>query len=310
MNNMQLKKLNYKGWANCYRMSNGLVELIATTDVGPRLIRFGFAGDDNEFKEFEEMLGQTGGNEWRNYGGHRLWHAPEAMPRTYSPDNSPVNLEKGDGFVRLVQPPEPATGIQKEMDISLVPDTAQAVVTHRLRNFNMWAVKLAPWALTVLASSGVAIVPLPPRGPHPENLRPTSALTLWAYTDMSDPRWTWGRQYLLLHQDPEANTPQKIGLHDSDGWAAYARNGHLFVKTFDYQQDVAYPDFNSTVEVFTDAQILEVETLGPLVELAPGATAEHVERWFLFRDVPAPEDDVGVEEHVLPKIKAALKNKS
>jgi hypothetical protein len=305
MNHTQLKKVNYKGWPNCYQLSNGLVELIATTDVGPRLIRFGFAGDDNEFKEFEEMVGQTGGSEWRSYGGHRLWHAPEVMPRTYSPDNTLVTLEKHDGFIRLVQPPEPATGIQKEIDISLAPDTAQAVVTHRLRNTNLWAVKLAPWALTVMAPGGVAIVPLPPRGTHAENLQPTSSLTLWAYTDMSDPRWTWGRQYLLLRQDPRANAPQKVGVRTSDGWAAYARNGHLFVKTFDYQPDAVYPDFNSTVEVYTDAQILEVETLGPLVELAPEATAEHGERWFLFRDVPAPEDDAGVEEYILPRIQAA-----
>lgn len=308
MNHIQLKKVNYKGWPNCYQMANGLVELIATTDVGPRLIRFGFAGEDNELKEFEEMLGQIGGDEWRIYGGHRLWHAPEEMPRTYSPDNTPVTLEKCDGFVRLVQPPEPATGIQKEIDFSLVPGAAQAVVTHRLRNTNLWAVKLAPWALTVMAPGGVAVIPLPPRGSHADNLRPTSSLALWAYTDMADPRWTWGRQYLLLRQDPGANTPQKIGLRVSDGWAAYARNGHLFVKTFDHQPDAGYPDFNSTVEVYTDAQFLEVETLGPLVELAPGATAEHVERWSLFRDVPAPEDDAGVEEHVLPRIRAATKN--
>ena len=305
MNHIQLKKVNYKGWPNCYQVSNGLVELIATTDVGPRLIRFGFAGEDNELKEFEEMLGQTGGDEWRIYGGHRLWHAPEEMPRTYYPDNVHVTLEKCEGFVRLVQPPEPASGIQKEIDISLVSGAAQAVITHRLRNTNLWAVKLAPWALTVMAPGGIAIMPLPPRGSHADNLRPTSSLALWAYTDMGDPRWTWGRQYLLLRQDPAAKTPQKVGVRVSDGWAAYARNGHLFVKTFGHQPDADYPDFNSTVEVFTDEQMLEVETLGSLVELAPGATAEHVERWFLFRDVPAPEDDAGVEEHVLPRIRAA-----
>ena len=29
--------------------------------------------------------GKTGGSEWHIYGGHRLWHAPEVMPRTYYP---------------------------------------------------------------------------------------------------------------------------------------------------------------------------------------------------------------------------------
>ena len=32
--------------------------------------------------------------EWKPWGGHRLWAAPEAMPRTYSPDNSPIDYKK------------------------------------------------------------------------------------------------------------------------------------------------------------------------------------------------------------------------
>ena len=80
-----VEKTEYRGWQNCYRLSNNLVDLIVTTDVGPRVIRFGFVGEENEFKEYEELMGRTGGAEWRIYGGHRLWHAPEARPRTYYP---------------------------------------------------------------------------------------------------------------------------------------------------------------------------------------------------------------------------------
>ena len=48
---MDVQKTDYRGWPNCCRLSNGLIDLIATTDVGPRIIRFGFVGEDNEFKE-------------------------------------------------------------------------------------------------------------------------------------------------------------------------------------------------------------------------------------------------------------------
>ncbi len=68
-------KSAYKGWQNCYRMTNGQIELIATTDVGPRIIRFAFVGEDNIFGENPDQVGKTGGEEWRIYGGHRLWHA-------------------------------------------------------------------------------------------------------------------------------------------------------------------------------------------------------------------------------------------
>lgn len=300
-----MEKIHYKGWPNCYRLSNGLVDLIVTTDVGPRIIRFGFVGQDNEFKEYEDMVGKRGGDEWRIYGGHRLWHAPEAQPRTYYPDNSPVTLEEHSGFVRVIQPTEATTGIQKEMDIHLSPDEAHVEVVHRLRNRNPWTVELAVWALSVMAQGGRAIIPLPPRGSHEENLQPTSSMTLWAYTDLADPRWTWGTKYVMLRQDPQAEEPQKVGMMVPEGWAACARDGHLFVKKFDYVQGGRYPDFGCSVEAFANADMLELETLGPLVHLQPGAAVGYVEHWFLFLDVPVPEDDADVEVHVLPRVEAA-----
>jgi hypothetical protein len=54
---VKVEKIEYKGWRNCYRVSNGEVELIVTSDVGPRVIRFGFVGGQNVFKEFPDQLG-------------------------------------------------------------------------------------------------------------------------------------------------------------------------------------------------------------------------------------------------------------
>jgi hypothetical protein len=58
------------------------IELIETTYIRPRIICFGFNGDENEFKEYPEQVGKTSGDEWRIYRGHRLWLAPENMPRS------------------------------------------------------------------------------------------------------------------------------------------------------------------------------------------------------------------------------------
>ena len=299
---MDIDKTSYKGWRNCYRVSNGFVDLIVTTDVGPRIIRFGFVGEENEFKEYDGMVGETGGAEWRIYGGHRLWHAPEARPRSYYPDNVPVAWEEHAGFVHVVQPTETTTGIQKEIDIRLSAREAHVEVTHRLRNANLWAVELAPWALSVMAPGGRAIIPLPPRASHQESLLPTGVIALWAYTDMADQRWLWGRKHVMLSQDRAATTPQKAGFMVVDGWAAYAREGHLLVKKFSYFEGERYPDFGCSVEVFTDADMLELETLGPLARLQPGGTVEHIEHWFLFRDVPVPSGENDVDSKLLPKI--------
>lgn len=299
---LSLDQINYQGWPNCYRLANNLVDLIVTTDVGPRVMHFGFAGDDNEFAEFPESLGRTGGETWHVYGGHRLWHAPEAVPRTYYPDNQAVVLEKHDGFIRLIQLTEATTGIQKEMDIRLAPDAARVVVTHRLTNRNSWQVELAPWALSVMRPGGTAIIPLPPRGVHPQDLLPTGNIILWPYTDMSDPRWTWGHKYVLLRQDAGRPRPQKAGVRASDGWIAYANEGHLFVKTFAYVAGAAYPDLGSSVETFTNSEMLEIETLGPLTSLQPGAAVAHSETWYLFGDIPLPHGEADVDSAIIPKI--------
>jgi hypothetical protein len=306
-----MEKVAYKGWPNCCRLANGKVELIATLDVGPRIIRFGFLGGENELKEFPDQVGLTGGlppDEWRIYGGHRLWHAPEVRPRSYLPDNGPVAAEDLGGFVRLTQPTEPGSGIQKQIDLALSPRQAAVKVTHRLRNDGPWPVELAPWALSVMAPGGVAVIPLPPPGSHEANLGANGLLGLWAYTDLTDPRWTIGRKYILLRQDPAAAGPQKIGACLSAGWTAYARggpSGRLFVKKADLVPGGQYPDGGCSVEVFTNADMLELETLAPLVHLQPGAAVEHVEHWRLLRDVPTPQNDANVDRDVLPLIKTA-----
>jgi hypothetical protein len=297
-----LEKVDYYGWPNSYRLSNGAIELIATSDVGPRLIHFGFVGGENEFATAPDMMGKRGGSEWRLYGGHRFWHAPEHPTRTYCADNAPVALEEHEDFVRLIQETEALTGIQKEIDVELDPEKARVRVNHRLLNRNVWPVELAPWALSVMAPGGVGIVPLPPRGTHAESLLPANTLSMWAYTDMSDPRWTWGRENIMLQQDPDLTEPQKIGVMSLEGWVAYARRGHLFVKSFEPIPGDNYPDLNSTVEMFTNEMMLEIETLGPMVRLEPGTAVTHSETWDLFGDVPLPRTEADVIANILPKM--------
>jgi hypothetical protein len=296
-----MEKIAYRGWANCYRLSNGVIELVVTADVGPRIIRCGFAGGENLFCEFAEMMGRTGGDEWRIYGGHRLWHAPEAVPRSYAPDNEPVKVKEQKKFVRVTQPVEKSTGIRKEIDIALSPGKPHAKLTHRLTNTGPWPVELAPWALSVMAAGGKVIIPLPPRGTHPECLLPANTLTLWPYTDMSDKRWTWGFKYVMLQQDVKAAKPQKAGVMVPDGWVACAVKGQLFVKTFEFVPGAKYPDWGCCVETFTNQQMIEMETVGPLTTLAPGASVEHVEDWSLFKDVAVPKTDADADRDILPK---------
>jgi hypothetical protein len=299
-------KIEYRGWPNCRQLANGQVELIATADVGPRIIRFGFVGQPNVFGEIEADIGNVGGDIWRIYGGHRLWHSPEAKPRSYYPDNSPIHAEERDHALILTQDTEPTTGIQKTVEVVLDAHDNHAAVVHRLRNDNLWPVELAAWALTVMAKDGFAIIPQPPYLSHEDCVAPSRPIVQWAYTDMSDPRWRWGREYITLRQDPHATTPQKIGVANRENWVAYAVNGTLFIKVFAYLAGAAYPDFGCSVEVFTNADFLELETLGPLTKLEPGASLTYVEHWLLYPHVPVQNDDASIAALVSPRARKAV----
>jgi hypothetical protein len=293
-----IEKIAFKGWPNCYRVSNGVVEFIATTDVGPRIISFGFVGGTNLFFVREDFAGQTGGSEWKNYGGHRIWHAPEDKVRTYEPDNASIAATPIDNGLRLTMPPEPRSGIEKEVEITLDPASSEVRVIHRLRNTGPWPVELAPWAISVMAPGGFAIAPLPTAF-HPDRLLPNRALTLWPYTDMRDDRWLWGTDYVLLRQKVVSGQERtKVGIHTNVGWAAYYLKPYLFIKRFSYVEGGRYPDFNSSLEVFSNNRMLELETLAPLATLQPGATVTHEERWELHRDI----DLAFAEEDVRAKV--------
>jgi hypothetical protein len=292
---VKMEKVNYQGWENSIRLSNDEIELVATTDVGPRIIRFGFTGGQNIFKEYPEQMGRTGDDEWNIYGGHRLWHAPEAKPRTYWPDNFPIEHKWDGKTLILIQGVEETTGIAKEMEVTLSPDSNHVKVVHRLINKNMWPVDLAVWAMTVTAQNGRVIVPQEPYRAHTDYLLPARPMVLWHYTNMADPRWTWGEKYIQLRQDPAKASPQKIGVANSLGWAALTLRGDVFIKRYSYVEGGEYPDWGCNTETFTNDEMLEVETLGPLTTLDPEEQVEHVEHWFLFKA------DVGTEEESIDK---------
>lgn len=295
------EKINYGGWSNCIRLSNDESELIISTDVGPRIIYFGFTNQQNFFYLSPEDSGKIGGNNWRIYGGHRLWLAPEAMPRSYYPDNNPVSYTCNAHTIKLTQAKEITTGIVKEMEITLSSDKNQVTVLHRLINQSLWHIELSPWALSALAQGGRAIIPQEPFGEGDDYLLPARPLALWHYTKMNDNRWMWGNKYIQAKQDPTVTSEQKIGVMNKLGWAAYYLNGELLVKQFKFDPNAVYPDFGCNNEMYINGDFLEVETLGPLTTLPPDGIVEHTEHW-LLTEVVIDETEESIDTNMMPLV--------
>jgi hypothetical protein len=300
-----VKKVEYKGWPNCYRVSNGEVELIVTADVGPRIIRFGFVGGQNLFKEFADQIGKSGEKEFQLRGGDRVWKAPEDPIATWAPDNVPVTITVTPAGLVARAPVEPLTMLQKEIEVSMAP-SGEVTVSHRITNRSLFTLEFSPWALTMMAPGGVAITGFPPRGRHPVNLEATNPLVMWAYTNLSDQRWTFTKKYMALRQDPDNSDAQKLGLFNPDTWAAYLLNGEAFVKRTKADPSKTYPDFGCSFETFTNNEFLEVETLGAMTKVLPSHTVEHVEHWSLYRNVKLPQlTDDAIDQVVLPLVHPA-----
>jgi len=295
-----VEKIPYAGWPNCYRLSNGEVELIVTSDVGPRIIRYGFEGGQNFFVELEEDLGKTGGDNWRLYGGSRLWVGPEDPVYSYGADNDPVQIEIS-GSRLTAQAPVEHTGVQKAITVELSDEGSAARVVYTLANRTIWPLRVATWVLTMMAPGGAGITTLPPRGTHPEVLAPTNPLIVFAFTNMADPRWTWLEKYIVLQQDPQNADPEKIGLFNPATRGAYLLNGELFVKKFAASPEEEYPDMGASYETFTNERFLEIETLGPVRTLQPGESIDHVEGWSLHRPVAVDSwDDAELDRVLAP----------
>jgi len=300
---IKIEKIPYAGWQNCYRLDNSIVEIIASSDVGPRIISFRFKGKENLFYENPAELGKTGGDSWMAYGGHRLWLAPESTKRTYFPDNDPVEVKILDDGLQLTSRVEKTTGIQKMIEIRVEPSEPKVHVKHYMTNLGMWPVTFAPWAISVLRPNGIVVFPHPPRDHHPESLLPSHSISLWGYTRMTDPRWTWGDEYILLRQDPSQEDAQKIGMLNTSGWAAYVYNNTAFIKFFPYLAETRYEDIGSNLESYTNKNYLELETLGPAQTVALDETITYEETWYLAADVATPMNDSDVNKYLLPIVK-------
>ena len=191
---MKRSKTDHRGGAATTLRSRAL-ELAVTTDVGPRVVALrslkGRAG--NLFLEFPDDEKPYHGYYLR--GGHRLWHSPEHIVRTYQPDDAPLDIKELPAGLALTQPVEAKTGLQKGMKLELPADRT-VKVTHTLANRGLWPVKCAPWALTMLRGGGYGVIPLLPKGSHADgDLLPCNGVPLCG-----------GRT--LLHGDAPSNKPE------------------------------------------------------------------------------------------------------
>lgn len=237
------------------------------------------AGKSNLLADLSDLAPiPTPYGEFYFHGGHRLWHAPEAMPRTYISDAGELRMTELTNGVFLEARTEPGTGIRKQIEIILAPDRPSVRLTHTLVNDGLWPVELAPWAISQFRLGGTVILPMPVGDVDPAGLLPNRQISFWPYARINDPRLNLDDKFVLFKADALL-PPFKFGYFNPHGWMAYWLDGILFRKTFDVRADLTHPDHNCNTELYCNDLFVELESLGPLTTLRPGESVTHIETW-------------------------------
>jgi hypothetical protein len=274
-------------------LKNDLVSLEYLAGAGPRIVRLSAFGKENLFADIPTSVRTTYGDFFYR-GGHRLWHAPESLPRTYIPDDDGVSIEELPDGVRLKGLTEKETGITKTIEIHLPIDRAVVSLKHILRNDSQYSVELAPWAVTMFRLGGTVILPQPMGNVDQGGLLNNRILALWPYSRINDPRLILRDDFILVHAITNS-FPFKLGYYNPHGWMAYWLDGTLFRKTFDIISNaLLYPDGGCNAETYCNDGFVELESLGSLNSLIAGGEVSLTEIWELYPslDVPFLSDEI------------------
>lgn len=69
----RVERVSYKGWQDCYRLSNGTVEVVVVPSVA-RIMHYGFFGEPNVLWVNPATEGvPVKPGEWPNHGGDKAW---------------------------------------------------------------------------------------------------------------------------------------------------------------------------------------------------------------------------------------------
>lgn len=263
-------------------LENKFFRIESLAEAGPRIVRLipQWTGE-NLFAETPQFTVNAAYGAYHYYGGHRFWIAPESLSKSYIPDDAGASVKEITGGYRIAGALEAGTELRKTISVQVSSEQPFVIVKHRLENFGRTTIKLAPWAITMLRPKGVALLPQQVGNVDDNGLMPSRRFAMWPYSRWDDARLKLKDEFITVKADSTPN-PFKIGYFNPRGWLGYVYDDVMFVKRFGVRRDEEYPDFGSNSEVYTDARSLELESLGPLVELAPKMDVVHTETWEVY----------------------------
>lgn len=294
---MQTLRGSYRGWADCCRLSNPMVQVVVTPAAGARVIVFAYQGQNVLFVD-EQANGLTLADEanWMPWDG--------AAPDTIAPGGGGSELahiwlggyrvlEHSPLYLKCCSRDNQAAGLRMEKEFILDPQRPLLTLRRTITNLRQAPARWSFWERTLVpGGSSLAVAPLNP-GSH---YQPSG----WAWH--KDGQYQPGPatqinpqvQAGMLLLRPEGSG-SGIGLDASQGWTAAIVKGIFFGITFPLWSEREYPWGQRINNIFYFANNrIELEPLSPYFEIAPQGTAQWSVVWHLspFGELPAESADL------------------
>ena len=279
-------RTTYKGW-QAYRLTNGLVTLTITPDIGGRAIQYEL-GSHGFFFVNPQLAGKVlpreqndRGRAWANYGGDKDWLGPQgfdgadqwAGPPDYNIDGSPYAAEivresSEELAVRVAPPPDDRSGLVLSRIYHLERGSTRIRVEHSMKNVSGRNLR---WGFQEVTQSDTSD-PDRPQEPNPELwvYCPTNPHSRYPkgyipqYGEVSHPAYHARRDGLFaLHYLYEV---AQVGLDSEAGWLAVwnGKTQHAFIQRFRHVPAAEYPD-HCTLEFYLNGpgRQTQLDTAGP-----------------------------------------------
>jgi hypothetical protein len=271
---MRIELTTWGGWQRVYRLVDAHVEMSVVTEIGPRIIAVRVHDQPNIL--FHDT-GAIGRGDWRIYGGHRIWLAPETEA-SYAPDNSPCTVTVNDDELIIEAPVDPLSKLQKVLVISAEDGVFH--VRNIIRNTGVMLATGAVWALTCVRPDAKVFFPW--GRPGNWRMKKICYWTSWCgdaqRSNVQSPQWKPTEELFVIDPTGEVG---KVGTNGEEGWigAIFPAANTTFYKQFVRQDGATYLDDGCAIQSYTCPQFIEMETLSPCAVINPGEELVHEECW-------------------------------
>jgi hypothetical protein len=293
----KVEAVDFHGWQGT-ALRNARLEVVVVPSIG-RIMSLGFAGETAPSDPLWRH-GQIGPalvpdeNGWINYGGDKAWPAPQAdwerivgkgwpPPATFDARAHTVATVDGS-HIEMVSAVDPAYGVRMRRTIRLLDDVM--LVDTAYEKIEGAPVRVAVWTITQLVSPDRVFALLPERSAFPgghRSLMPAPPRDLRA-----------DGRLMGLARDTQEKT---MIATDADAllWVGPGRDLAIEkLDTFVSSGDVSRPTDpgaphvgGARAQIYTSSDAaepyVELELLGPLVDLSPGQRATMTVRYRLLR---------------------------